>query len=120
MEQLGLFDVLRKPPVVIPVDRDGQVVQGDVDEHLFLAHPRYAWNRADIELHCHESGLWMWATGWCDGSGGGGYRVGAKWGKFAETRDDALFYAVRELTDRLASRGSPDAALIVAWARGLA
>jgi hypothetical protein len=44
--------------------------------------------------------------------GGGGYRVGAKWGKFAETRDDALFYACEELERRIVGRDTPDVMLI--------
>ncbi len=31
----------------------------------------------------------------------GGYHVGAKWGRFAETKADALFYAACEIESRL-------------------
>lgn len=119
MMQLGLFDALRDPPVIMQVDADGPVIQGDLDEVLTLAHPRMAWDRATIELHRHTGGLWMWSTSWNSDSGGSGYRVGPKWGKFASSRDDALFYAVREIEQRLELKGSADAAQIIAWARGL-
>lgn len=115
MQQLGLFDTLHAPPVILPVDRDGPVVQGDVDETLALPHPRLAWNRAEIELHRHDNGLWMWSASWHCDMGGSSYRVGPKWGKFAETRDDALFYAVCEIRDRLRDKDGADAAQILAW-----
>lgn len=116
--QLDMFTAMRRPPVRRAVERDGPVVQGDVDEHLFLAHPRMAWNRADIELHRHENGLWMWSTRYMLAIGGGGYRVGEKWGKFAESRDDALFYAGQELRESIANPRDEDvkpARLILAW-----
>lgn len=31
MQQLGLFDTLRRPAVIAAVDRDGPVIQGEVD-----------------------------------------------------------------------------------------
>lgn len=119
MMQLGLFDALHALPIVLPVEPYGSVVQGDVDEFLYLPHPRLAWNRAEIELHRHDNGLWMWSTGWNCDNGGGGYRVGPKWGKFAQTRNDALFYAVRELTARFARKESLASNEILAWARSL-
>lgn len=119
MNQLNLFDALHAPPVQVPIDANGSVVQGDVDEYLFLPHPRMAWHRAEIELHRHENGLWMWSTSWHCEEQGSGYRVGPKWGKFAESRADALFYAVREITSRLDGRDSADAKQIIAWAASL-
>jgi len=119
MMQLGLFDALHALPVIVPVDPDGPVVKGEVDEFLCLPHPRLAWNRAEIELHRHENGLWMWSASWhCDNCGSS-YRVGPKWGKFAETRDDALFYAVRELTAALEGKDTPEAKQILEWAAAL-
>lgn len=119
MQQLGLFDALYAPAVVLPIDPDGHVVQGEVDEHYFLPHLRLAWHRAEIELHRHENGLWMWSASYKCDQQGSGYRVGPKWGKFAETRDDALFYAVRELHDRLHDMDSADAKQILTWADSL-
>lgn len=119
MTQLTLFDALHEPPVLLPVDPDGHVVQGDVDEFLFLPHPRLAWNHAEIELHRHDDGLWMWSASWHCDSCGHGYRVGPKWGKFAQTRDDALFYAVREITSRLEGKDSPEAKQILKWLASL-
>lgn len=99
-----LLDLMRAPPVVRPVDPDGPVVQGDPDEELRLPHPRMAWDLACIQLHRHEDGSWMWAVR----TAGGGYKVGAKWGKFAATRGDALHHAVRELEARLERIRSPE------------
>lgn len=119
MQQLSLFDTLRRPAVRIPVDPDGPVLQGEPDFVYTLPHPRLAWNRAEIEIHRHENGLWMWSTEWNCDNGGGGYRVGAKWGKFAETRDDALFYAACELEAKLEGKTGADALLILKWAASL-
>lgn len=118
MNQLNLFDVLRRPPVTVAIDRNGPVIKGDVDETLTLPHPRMAWDYAEIELHRHTDGLWMWSVSWNADMGGGGYRVGAKWGKFAETRDDALYYACCELETRVRGDGK-EAALIMKWVAGL-
>lgn len=120
MQQLSLFDVGRRPPLVIPVNADGPVLQFEPDFVFRLAHPRMAWARAKIEVHRHTNGLWMWSVGYtCNDGGGGGYRVGEKWGKFADTREDALFYAVQELEGRIAGRDAPEAAIILKWAQSL-
>lgn len=62
----------------------------------------------------------MWSTNMQTETRGGGYKVGEKWGKFAETRDDALHYAINELRERLAECAS-DASVprILAWLKGL-
>lgn len=126
--QMSLLDMMRAPAIIRPVDGSGHVVQGPVAEVLTLPHPRMAWPLARIELHPHDDGLWMWSAS----SAGGGYRVGVKWGKFAETRDDAAHYAARELLDRcagyrasrhdVASIGITAAQLsqIEAWAQAIA
>lgn len=119
MQQMSLFDALRKPRVKVSVDPDGHVVQGEPDAVYRLEHPRMAWDRAAIELHRHENGLWMWSASWMCDTSGGGYKVGAKWGNFAETQDDALFYAVCEIEDGLKNKTSADALLILKWAGSL-
>lgn len=113
--QLNLFDALRSPPVRVPVDPDGPVIKTDPDFTFRLPHPRMAWDRADIEIHRHDNGLWMWSTSYMADMGGGGYRVGEKWGKFAATREDALFYACEELERRLDGQDTQDATLIRNW-----
>ncbi|MAC81460.1 MAG: hypothetical protein CML66_25755 [Rhodobacteraceae bacterium] len=119
-QQLSLFDALRSPPIVVPVQPNGEVIQGDPDEFHFLPHPRLAWHRGEIELHQHTDGGWMWSTSAHVGDWGYGYRVGPKWGKFAECRDDALHYAVEEIVARLTGRRDQKAAAeVIAWARGL-
>ncbi|MDX8513550.1 hypothetical protein [Mesorhizobium captivum] len=104
MTQLSLFDAMRGPAVILPV---------------VLPHKRLAWDQATIELHRHDNGLWMWSTSFHCDSRGSGYKVGPKWGKFAESKADALFHAVRELEDRLERIEGPTAALILSWAGGL-
>jgi hypothetical protein len=107
---------VRVPAIIRRVDPDGPVIQGKIDEVLTLPHPRLRWDRARIELHQHTDGLWMWATGYHDdGGSGGGYRVGPKWGNFAASRDDALFYACEEIR----SRTSGDSKALVAIRRWL-
>ncbi|MCD1620829.1 hypothetical protein K7H20_22480 [Salipiger manganoxidans] len=121
MHQLDLF--APQPPRLEPVDPNGPVIQGEPDIVLRLPHSRLAWALAEIELHQHEDGRWMWATGTC----GGGYKVGPKWGKFAATQQEATRYAAAELLDRarrLAASPSsycvtkPQAKSIADFARG--
>lgn len=119
MSQLGLFDLLHSPPVIVAVKPNGSVLRWDPDETLTLPHPRMVWDRARIELHRHENGLWMWSTCWQCDDRGSGYRIGEKWGKFAHSRDDALFYAVREITSRLERHVGPEAKQILLWLASL-
>lgn len=59
---------------------------------------------AAIELAQHTDGTWMWGISYCFADGcGGGYRVGPKWGKFADTRGEAIWAACRELKERIAA-----------------
>lgn len=122
--QASLLDLLRSPPVARPVDPDGPVVQGEPDETLTLPHPRMAWPLARIELHRHDDGLWMWSvSSACTSS----YKVGPKWGRFAQTRDDALFHAAQELLSAIGRLSDISGLFISAaqvreidrWARGL-
>jgi hypothetical protein len=122
MTQGSLFDALREPPVKKAVDPDGPVVQGEVDEEHVLPHPKMAWDYARIQLHQDEDGLWMWGTYLTrDDGSGGGYRVGRKWGRFAVSRDDALFYAGEEIRDRIRRRPThcKSEAKVLAWLDGL-
>ena len=116
---------MRSPPITRPVDPDGHVIQGEPDEVLRLPHPRLAWDIARIQLHRHSDGLWMWAIGHAVV----GFRVGPKWGRFADTRDDALYYAAQELIARMHLELSRTPIIIstpaemrqaIAWAEGLA
>ena len=126
--QLSMFDLIRQPPIVMQVDPDGPVLQGEARETLILPHPRLAWHLARVELHPHDD-LWMWgASSPCCGS----YKVGAKWGRFAASRDDAAHYAACEIlrgADRLraSSLGVESASItaaqlrqIEAWALAIA
>jgi hypothetical protein len=99
--QLSIFDALRAPPIIRPVDRDGHVLQGKAHHTLALPHPRLAWDLCRIELHPTRQGLWMWSVTFNTGYGGAGYKVGEKWGHFALSAEDALHYALEELRGRL-------------------
>lgn len=123
-QQLDLFAALRSPAIRLPCDPHGPVIQGECDESLVLPHPRLAWPLAQIDLHRHTDGLWMWGIS----KAGGGYRVGPKWGRFAATRDDALHWAVQELLDWHGSRKNPPDSIFLTpaqfakirtWAEGL-
>lgn len=96
-EQLSIFDIDRRPRIEKAFECDAPVLQGEIDTLLCLPHPTMAWDRASIELHPDADGHWMWATSYQCDSGGSGYRIGGKWGNFAHSREDALYYAVTEL-----------------------
>lgn len=119
MQQLSLFDSVRKPPVITTIDPGGRVLQADPDFTFLLPHPRMAWDRARIEIHRHVDGLWMWSTSSQTNDRGHSYRVGAKWGKFAESREDALFYACEEMEHHLSANDGQDFVLIKNWVAAL-
>lgn len=122
-EQLDIFGLWQPPPdyTFEKVEIDGAVVQGAPDETLALPRKGNLNPLAEIELHQHSDGRWMWSASFgllnCSGHS---YKVGPKWGRYAETRAGALRGAVDELTarlsDREACRSIPE---IITWARGL-
>ena len=123
-EQLDMLGLMRPEPIRGPVLAYGEVVQEEPHETFILPHPRLAWDMAVIELHQHESGMWM--SGVQHASGG--YKVGPKWGRFAYTRYDALYFAADELIEwahrsmsRLDTQFLSAAQLrqVIAWAKGL-
>lgn len=123
--QASLFDLMHHPAILLAVDPDGPVVQGPVGEVLSLPRARNAVDLARIELHQHAERRFMWSTSFNLSMTGCGYRVGQKWGKFAESRGDALHYAVLELVGKLTDRSmgcDADTKLrnqIIKWANGL-
>lgn len=118
--QLSFFDAFDPVAIRRPVDPDGPVIpQSEIDEVLFLPHPKMAWHRAEIELHQHIDGTWMWSASFNAGGRGHSYRVGPKWGRFAATRDDALRLAVKEIEDRLIGCGESAAVAVLNWASAL-
>lgn len=50
-----------------------------------------------IQIAQHDDGLWMWATSYFFKYSSHGYQVGAKWGKFSNTRQEAITAATQEL-----------------------
>ncbi|PZU95519.1 MAG: hypothetical protein DI527_00490 [Chelatococcus sp.] len=111
---MNLLDLMRAPMIVRPVDPDGSVVKEPQEVHVW----RGGWRRVEIELHPYRH-LWMWAVSLSFSNGGSGYRVGEKWGRFAESREDALHYALAELDERLARHDDPNIPQIIAWSRAL-
>lgn len=111
MQQLTIFDVIRRPAVIVAVDPDGPVIKGEVDAVYRLPHPRLAWDYATIEIHQHDNGLHMWSASFHADQGGKSYRVGPKWGNFAETREDAIYYAACEILARAHGEGRETAAV---------
>jgi hypothetical protein len=115
LTQLNLFAAIRQPPVMLSVNVDGPVLQTEPDLTITLPHPRMAWDRARLEIHRHTNGLWMWSASFQIENQSASYRVGEKWGKFASTKSDAIFYAVEELESKLTGHSSDDAKRIRDW-----
>jgi len=116
-----LLDLMRPQPDLAPVDPGGSVVRGAPDRVIPMPRPKIGCH-AEIELHRHDDGRWMWSVSVeCDNSYSG-YRVGPKWGQFSASEDDALYWAARELLGRLARNPGAETASrarIRAWAEGL-
>jgi hypothetical protein len=119
--QLNMFDLMVQASEIRPIDPYGPVVEGPADHTLRLEHPKMAWDIATIEIHrCQESRKWMWSTASHTRDGGGGYKVGPKWGKFAPSASDALHWAKDELFKRIGGRASAKEKLeIETWAAQL-
>jgi len=98
--QHSLIDLMRPQPTILPVDPDGEVVpEGLIHAVLELPHPKLAYPQARIEIHPKDE-QWMWATSYSlDNDGGRGYRVGPKWGKFAPSAEDAIYWAAAEIRE---------------------
>ena len=114
--QLSMFDLFRPAPLFRAVDPDGMVITERIHTVLRLSHPRQKQDDlARIEIHPHES-YWMWATAFSIELGGSGYRVGPKWGHFASSMEDAIYWAVRELQKGVSRYGpSKGRAAIERW-----
>lgn len=118
--QLSLFDLIAPKAIIRPVEPYGSVIdEQEIDEVLRFKHPKMAWDRCRIELHQHMDGLWMWSTSCCTNSESYGYRVGPKWGKFADRKCDALWLAVEEIKQRFLNRGGTQGRQILKWAEQL-
>jgi hypothetical protein len=124
---------MHAPPVLRAVDPDGPGLPPDTAvEKVTLPNPRKGWRGAplaEISLARDAGGLWMWGWGWQTAEAGSFTGIGPKWGRFAETRADALFWGAQDLVAAmekhlrwLGTRNAADAALarkIIAWAAGL-
>lgn len=96
--QLDLF--APEKPKLEPVDLGGEVIHGAPDITFRLPHPRMAWDLMQLQIHEHEDGRWMWAVTTCTG----GYKVGPKWGRFADTQEAAVRFAAAEAIDKISNR----------------
>ncbi len=122
MIQLDLFS---SPPKAWPfkgdsvsVDPDGRVCTDDEIEEAIHLGDWHVGLRIELAIH---NDLWMWGSSFHTGTSGCGYRVGPKWGKFAETRDEALSRAVTEVRKRATEQGGGEKIikLVNAWQKGL-
>ena len=103
MNQFSFMDTLIPPPIRIdrPCDPNGPVIVSTADIAEVLEYTGKNISYFRIELHPHTDGLWMWGINYQVEWRGSGYRVGPKWGKFAEDRDGALYHAREEMRERL-------------------
>lgn len=98
-----------------PVMPHGHVIQDEALIELLefgdvrLKPPSKAVSSITIEIAQHADGLWMWSTSGVIRKEYRGYRVGPKWGLFAETRQDAITAACNELAERSPTPG------VLAW-----
>jgi hypothetical protein len=102
----SLLDLMVAPPILKPCEPNGGVIQGRPHTVFHLEHPKkLAWAQSRIEVHPHTDGTWMWSTSVStygeDGQSGHTYAVGPKWGKFAASKEDAIYWAAREIEDHI-------------------
>ena len=96
MRQLDLFDGAAQSLI----DPKGRVCTDDeIDDTITLGDRRLGLR---IELARHHDGRYMWGTSLHTPTGGCGYRVGPKWGHFADTIMDAARRARQEITEKAA------------------
>ena len=89
-------------PARMPVIPDGAVCGPEYPvQSLRAPVPGCRYGYATIELAQHVDGRWMWGTSYATTWSGGGYRIGPKWGQFADTRAAALREALLELDGRV-------------------
>ncbi len=93
MQQLDLFC-----QAASLIDPNGAVCTDDeIDDEITLGDRRLGLR---IELARHRDGRYMWGTSFHTPTGGCGYRVGPKWGHFADTILAAAQCARQEITER--------------------
>lgn len=116
--QLSLFDHMRLPIIQQQVDPDGPVVE-DPDLVLTFRDPKKRWLYASLEIHPAGNERWMWSCSYGINNAGGGYAPGLKWGKFASSQNDAIYYAAAELIRRVTNameQNDKFARQVLAWA----
>lgn len=93
MHQLSLFET----PAARVNPRDRVCTDDELYDTIELGD-RHLGLR--IELARHTDGRYMWSTSFHTPTGGQGYRVGPKWGKFANSPIEALQHARLEIAER--------------------
>lgn len=92
--QLNLFASERRQLIVVPCDPNGPTCSdNEIVEAIKLTDKRVT---VRIELARYGE-FWMFSTSLDHPNGGYCYRVGSKWGVWARSRDDAMFFAIHEL-----------------------
>ncbi|MFN7178358.1 hypothetical protein [Hyphomonas sp.] len=106
-------------PLVTGIDGDGPVVAESACEVIGFRDPKRRYLHAEVLIHQQADHQWIWAICYGAEESGGGYLPGPKWGKFAACREDALVFALDELTGRVrrGARATPFARKIIAWAQ---
>lgn len=98
--QLNLFSCLEPVLHQEPVRPDWRVcTESEIDERIALRGRRVS---LEIEL-ARDGNRWFFSTSFSGPTGGYCYAVGRKWGKYADTRADALYFARQEIMNRAAS-----------------
>jgi hypothetical protein len=117
MEQLDLFYTLKAATASRCVDPDGRVCTDDEIAETIRLGDHNTGLRIEPARHGE---LWMWGTSFSTSTGGSSYRVGPKWGKFAESRGDAVLQACDEIRKRAAghSGGAKVVQLLNNWQKG--
>jgi len=102
--QLDLFPALEPILVCLPCAPDGHVCKQS--EILETIHLRDKKVEIRIEL-ARDGDRWMFSTSVQTGTSYYGYRVGKKWGKFTNSREDALHFSFAEVKERSPRQAVP-------------
>ncbi len=99
--QFDLFPAPEPVLIKVPCDPDGHVCKdAEVLEKIHLRDKKVEiW----IEL-ARDGARWMFSASLQTNTSYSGYRVGKKWGKFTNSRADAIHFAAEEIKARSAGK----------------
>lgn len=84
---------------VLPEGADVEVIAwGDFSKHRGIR----------LEIAQHSDGRWMWSASTLTPAWGASYRIGPKWGQFAQSRADAISAACAEALQRIVPKANDD------------